>query len=268
LGRIAAVILLLLLVADLVALQVHVFPELKLAAADRELPGTPSSLGTVLREDGGVSHWGPIAGLGALLALLIVVQVRGRHLSRLLVDTVDRPRGAWVAAAAVAAIGARYYLDPGLPHQYDAKLHFMRVAETARLLALGEWPDWTFGFYAGYPLLRFEGPLFYWLAGGAAIALGSVAAAIKLVLALAHVGGALAVLALVRECGASRRAAFVAGIATALSFQHTSAVVLNGRLPVSLLYVAFPLSSSPSAWLAASPRGACCPSGSSSPRSS
>jgi hypothetical protein len=240
-ARLIAVLLLTLLAATLVWIQIVVFADLKIEIADRGLEGSASSLLRALRENPSAGRVGPLALAALSVAALAVLQIGWRGVSRLLVEVTRSDRASLVATAVVAVVAGRFYLDAGLPHQYDAKLHFMRVAETARILAAGEIPDWTFTFYGGYPILRFTGPLFYLLAGALALVTGSAAVGVKLVLGISHLAGSLLVHRVVRALGGSPRAAFLGAVGVAVCFQRTAEVGVLGRHPVALLYVFLPL---------------------------
>jgi hypothetical protein len=239
-GRIAGSLLALLAV-DLFVIQVHVFSALKLACAARGLPGTLASLLSVLRETARIDLLGPLVALGALLLGLVVVESRRRAVSSLLLDTLERRHGAVLATLLVVIVGARYYFDLGYPHQYDAKSHLGRTGVVSSLLAEGETPDWTFSLHGGFALLRISGPLILIVASVLSLAVGSIAWGVKLTLFGAHVGGAMATFHLIRLLGGSRRAAFLGAVGGSICFQHTSGVVLAGRLPVAFLYLLFPL---------------------------
>jgi hypothetical protein len=240
-ARLIAVLLLALLAATLLWIQIVVFADLKTEIADRGLEGSASSLLRALRENPSAGRVGPLVLAALWVAALAVLQIGWRGVSRLLIEVTRSDRASLMAAAVVAVVAGRFYLDAGLPHQYDAKLHFMRVAETARILAAGEIPDWTFTFYGGYPILRFTGPLFYLLAGALALVTGSAAVGVKLVLGLSHLAGSLLVHRVIRALGGSPRAAFLGAVGVAVCFQRTAEVGVLGRHPVALLYVFLPL---------------------------
>jgi hypothetical protein len=234
-------LLLALLVAALLHVQLVVFPGVKIEAAARELPGTPGSLIAVLRDPLRAAWLLPLALAFLAFLGLAALELRHHGLARILNRLVASRRGAVLGLLALVAILTRYYLDPGVPGQFDAKLHTMQTGELVRQVADGSLPDWSFTWYAGYPFLRYRAPLFYLLAGGPSLLLDSVFLGMKITLWVVHLLSAWAVFALARELGADRRGAFLAGLAAAISFQHTHATVLAGRMPVSLLYLWFPL---------------------------
>jgi hypothetical protein len=230
-----------LLAVDLFVIQIHVFSTLKLLCVERGLPGTPNSLLSVLRDTPRVDILGPLAALGLILVGLVIAEVRSRAVSSFLLDTLDRRWGAVIATLVVVIVGARYYFDLGYPGQYDAKNHFGRVGAITELLRSGEMPDFTFSLHVGHALLRVSGGLVFCTAAFLTLLLGSAAWGFKLTLFGAHVGGAMATYHLVRVLGGSRRAAFLGAVGSGICFQHTSGLVLAGRIPVAFLYVFFPL---------------------------
>ncbi len=232
---------LLLLVLALLWVQLFVFPGLKVEAAERRLPPTPASLLSALLEPPRVDLILPLALAGVLFAAVVLLEFRNRGLTWWLNRLIASETGALITTLVVVAFLTRYYLDPGIPGVFDAKSHLMRTAETARILAAGSSPDWTFTFYGGYPLLRIGAPLTYLTAAIPTLLFGSVTAGLKLTLWLVHVGSALAVYSLIRTIGADRRGAMLGAIAVAISFQYTQSVVLAGRMPVAFLYLLYPL---------------------------
>ena len=211
-------------------------PQLLLEAAERGLPGTPASLLTVLLHPLRPGAAVLLALTAALGAALVTVGLFGRGLRDLFTAATATPRRALLTALALALLAGRFYADPGIPHQFDAKLHVMQAADTAALLGERAPPLWSFTFYAGFPIHRFEGPLFYLLASGPILITGSVSFGVKLVLLLAHLVGAAGTYRLGRRITGSPAAGVLAAVAVSFSFQHTHEIVLAGRFPVALAY--------------------------------
>ncbi len=185
--------------------------------------------------------WVLISALAALILWLILREVRGRRLSAELGWIFESERSTVALLAAFAVVISRFYLAPGQFALGDALCHTSRVWAAARSLESGQWPSWSFLNYCGFPLLQFYGPLFFVLAGILSNVLGSTQVAIKTLLFLFHAGSAFPLYFWSRAVGASRRASLIAAVAYIISFQHIHAVTWAGYLPVSLVYLLFPL---------------------------
>ncbi|MCK4351250.1 MAG: hypothetical protein KAX13_10340, partial [Candidatus Krumholzibacteria bacterium] len=172
---------------------------------------------------------------------LILREVRGRRISAELGRILESESATVVLLAALAVVISRFYLAPGQFALGDALCHTSRVWAAARSLESGHWPSWSFLNYCGFPLLQFYGPLFFVLAGALSNLIGSTQAATKTLIFIFHAGSAFPLYFWSRAIGASRRASLIAAVAYIISFQHTYAVTWGGFLPVSLVYLLFPL---------------------------
>jgi len=87
----------------------------------------------------------------------------------------ERPwleRGIAAGLVACAAWDLRGFLGPGLPIFFDFASHVTRTWFVEQALDQGAFPGWSHWWYGGYRLLEFYSPLYYWLSGALARALG------------------------------------------------------------------------------------------------
>ncbi len=188
-----------------------------------------------------VTDWLLAGLLLATVLLLVVAEVRTRRVSADLQQILASNRDTLVFIALLAAVACRFYLAPGEFALGDSTAHITRVWTTARSLAQGQWPSWSFFTYAGFPLLQFYGSTFFVVAGALVAVFGNLAWTTKGILFLLHAGSAFPMYAWARNTGLERRGAMIAALAYVLSFQHTHTVVWTGALPVALVYFLFPV---------------------------
>jgi len=188
----------------------------------------------------GALDWIGIALLTASLGALLVLELRGRRVSRVLGSCLSKDGRAAPLLLLITAWAVRGYVDPGMPHGFDAKQHMSKAFAVTDVLAAGEWPTWSWRWYGGFPLLRFYGPLSYWLAGGLGLLTGAVAG-VKLTLLASHALSGWAIHGLARRWSGSRQVATLATIVYLLAYQRIHTVLLLGRLPEAVLWALFPL---------------------------
>ncbi len=189
---------------------------------------------------------GPVDGLllGLIVALCMAVaiaEVRGAHLSRFL-GSVCRSEGATIGLLlASSLVFVRYYLSPGLFNwAADSSQHIAYADITARAMAVGQLPFWTYYLGTGSPYMQFYGFVFFWLVGLLNLLLGDTYLSLKIVLASCHVLSGLGAYAAARAGGCRRGAAFIAGLAFVLCFWHAQHVLIMGRLQLSIVYALLP----------------------------
>ncbi len=181
------------------------------------------------------------AGLVLALSGLLLVELRVRGLTRVLVAALrGEPAAGWVLLAAAALWALRPVWMPGIPESFDGKLHFATVAAVSDILGGGEWPAFTWRFYGGYAPLTFHGPLFYLTAGPAAVLFGA-AGGIKVAFTLVVLGSGLVFRALARRLLRHEGAVVAATAVYLLSPARSYTLLVLGRMPESLLWVFFPL---------------------------
>jgi hypothetical protein len=185
--------------------------------------------------------WAGILLLSGLLLLLGLLEIRRRSLSRDLTRILDSEASTLVLLGSLAVMAARFHLAPGTFTLGDSPAHLERMWAASESLRGGHWPSWSFFDYAGYPFLQFYSPLFFVVGGAMANLAGSVEWTAKALLFLLQAGSAFPVYAWSRSLGAPRSASLVAGLGCVLSFQQTHTIVWTGALPVSLVFVLFPL---------------------------
>ncbi len=180
-----------------------------------------------------------VGTLGVLVALWF--EFRGRHLTGILREAFSEDGRSLALLTLVAAFALRTYFDPGVPQAFDAKQHYAKVVVATDLLGQGAWPGWTWRWYAGFPLLRFYGPVFYVCSGLLGSVLSSPATGVKLVLLICHLASVRAVWSLVNLLAGSRRAAAFSAHIYLLAFPRFHSILELGRLPEAPLFLLFPL---------------------------
>jgi hypothetical protein len=183
----------------------------------------------------------PLSMLG-ILAALLVLELRGRRLTRFVEAALDSEARAVGVLGLGSLVLVRYYFAPGQPGWGgDAAEHIAYAAIAARAFAEGEIPIWTNYFAGGSPYLQFYGFLFFYVIGLVDLAVGDLFSSLKLVMGGAHAFSGLSMYWLVRTACCSRPAGLAAGLAYVLSFWHVQQVLIMGRLPLSLFYALLPL---------------------------
>jgi len=223
--------------------QIATLGAVKLAAKEAgfvggKRPGRSELIDLALGTLGPLDWFGIVLGVAAALAL-VLLEIRGRRVSRAIAAALATPGAAWPLLAIVGALTVRSYLDPGIPHLFDAKQHYAKIVATSQILADGEWPTWTWRWYGGFPLLRFYAPLLYLTAGGLGALIGPEAG-LKAVLVVIHLSSGWMLGRFVRAWAGSHRAAVIATVAYLLVFQRFHSLLAIGRLPEAPLYLFFP----------------------------
>lgn len=118
----------------------------------------------------------------------------------------------------------------------DFNAHIARIAH----LMMGG-GAWRFDWYLGGPALGATGPLPFWLAAVLGHLGGGPDAGARLLLLVAHVGGALALLALLRRLGLGGVAALAGVLVYAGAAARWEVVFIRGQLPQALLLGLMPL---------------------------
>jgi hypothetical protein len=183
--------------------------------------------------------------LGALLLLaLIAFDARGsageqHH------DVRDKVRRrAFRTCAGLACLGLLLssYFTKGHIIPGDGHSHLARTFLTLDALQGGELPVWSNRWYLGFPFDLHYGPLYYLLSAlvvalcGSKLYFGS-----KLLLWTLHLAGAATAYVLGVQRYRDRRAATVLCVGYTLAGYHLDALRTDGKLPMSLLFVATPL---------------------------
>lgn len=134
------------------------------------------------------------------------------------------------------------FLFSGFPFFGDVWPHLVRVQITYEALRNGHLPGWTFFFYNGYPLLRFYGPLFYYLvAPFCFLTGGNPFAAVKIVLFLLHIVSGFTIYYLARRVFSDTTSALVAAGGYLFSYWHLMFVIGFGQYPAGLIFALIPL---------------------------
>jgi hypothetical protein len=188
----------------------------------------------------------PVDGL--LLALIVLLcgaiaslEFTGAHLSHFLRATFTSRRSTVLLLLACSLVFVRYYLSPGTFNwAADSSQHIAYADITARAMAQGELPFWTYYLGTGSPYLQFYGFIFFWLVGLLSLIAGDTYLSLKLVLAGCHILSGLGAYAAARAGGCRRGPAFVAGIGFVLCFWHAQHVLIMGRLQLSIVYALLP----------------------------
>jgi hypothetical protein len=180
---------------------------------------------------------GSVDALLALLAgitsmMLVVVELRGRSLSRFLMTAT--PTQAFWTLTIIAAWTGHAYLSPGVLLGGDTATHVSRFLEVARGLGDGTLPTWTNDQYLGAPLLWFTGPLTYIVGGGIAALTGNPTVAIKIVLFASHMTAAWLFFAFMRRLDFQPIPAMVAAAGFAGCFAHLHLFLYRGVVPQAL----------------------------------
>jgi len=172
---------------------------------------------------------------------LVALELYGRGLSAFLQGVFTSKRAALLLLLAVSLVCVRYYFALGKLHwSGDAAQHVVYTSITARELAQGHLPTWTFAIGNGSPYLQNYGFLFFYLSGLFALAAQDLDLGLKLCLAFGHLLSGLGMYLFVGRLCRSRRAGFIAALSYVLSFWHVQQVLIMGRLPLSLFYGLMP----------------------------
>ena len=176
-----------------------------------------------------------------VVAFLLYGEVRCGALSGFLQDCFASSRKTFWLLTASLLVCARFYLARGeLSWEADASHHIAAAWLTARAIADGNVPVWTFFIGTGSPLFQTYGFTFFYLVGFVDLVLGDFFLSLKLVMAACHVVSGIGMYHLAASLCRSRPAGFIAGLGYVLCFWHTQHVLIMGRLSLSLFYAILP----------------------------
>lgn len=187
---------------------------------------------------------GDIILLSAILITIVYafwIEIRGKRISADYRRLIESEKGTLAILLLLALASARFYLSPGEIILGDAPCHMSRVYAAAESISSGSWPSWSFYNYCGFPLLRFYAPGFFLITGTISLLTGSPEWSVKVFLFLMHAGSAFPVYFWARATGASRVSSLLSGAVITLSFLHTHTVIWTGSLPISAIFVLYPL---------------------------
>lgn len=203
-------------------------------------------VGSYLHAIGDLVPLGPADGLlfgliGIACIAVVLLEVRGAHLS-LFLRSVFASEGATLGLLLASSfVFVRYYISPGdFNWAADSSQHIAYADITARAMAAGDLPFWTWYLGTGSPYLQFYGFVFFWLVGLVNLLVGDTYSSIKFVLLVCHVLSGAGAYAAARAGGCRRGAAFVAGMGFVLCFWHAQHVLIMGRLQLSVVYALLP----------------------------
>jgi hypothetical protein len=189
-------------------------------------------------------HWADavlLAFIFVLCAALLLVEIRGGQLSRLLELVLASERATRALLALTTLVSTRYYFASGESHWAgDASAHMAYAYAAARAIAHFEWPLWTNLMGVGTPYLQYYGFLYFYLVGLVDLLVGNFFVSIKISLALGHWLSAFGMYFFARTACRSRAAGLLAALAYTLSFWHVQQVLHMGRYPLSLFYGLLP----------------------------
>ncbi len=135
----------------------------------------------------------------------------------------------------------RYYLAPGKPNwAADGSIHIVHGLLTAKALALGEWPIYTFQIGSGSPYLLFYGCLFFYVVGLVDLFLQDFYFSFKSLLFFAHFFSGVGMYLWLRTLARSRAAGIVAGWVYIMVVWHPQQILYMGGYPLSLVYALLP----------------------------
>ena len=186
--------------------------------------------------------WGLIVLLAGTVFAVLVMEIRGRQLTRLFDYCFAHETRTLVLLIISCTVLLRYYFTIGqLSWAGDAAEHIVYSWIAAKAWAAGELPIWTNYVSGGSPFLQFYGFLFFYVVAIVDLFVGEIFTALKLVLGIAHICSGIAAYAWFKVTFGSRSAAYLGALAYILSFWHTQQVLFMGRLPLSLFYAVLPL---------------------------
>jgi len=182
------------------------------------------------------------AAIVATVVAILIDHTRSGVLTRCVAWCTASEKRSIGTVVAVSTVAVRFYFSPGqVAYAADAGPHIAYAWVASQSIANWELPIWTNYFGAGSPFCQFYGFLFYYAVGFVNLLVRDLDTALKLTMALGHVGSGVAMYALARTMGHRRAFAIVAGLAYVLTLWHTQQTVVMGRPPVSWVYALIPV---------------------------
>jgi len=156
-------------------------------------------------------------------------------------------RAALLAVLGISFIGAALLsgyplVAPGHSTGVDVWPHMVRQKIVYESLKTGTSPFWSFKFYAGYPHLRYYGPLLALLGGLLALPLGgNQFLAMKLLLFVLHLGSGVTMYWYLAALTRRRLAAALGAIVYLLIPWRVLFIAAGGNYPLALMYLLVPV---------------------------
>ncbi|GEM_PF-5713398 len=178
----------------------------------------------------------------AICIILIFMEVRKKTFTDLSETLPRMDRHLILYLFIIALFCMRYYFAIGKDmYNGDAAYFFYLVSRLTESFKSGVFfPYWTNIHGGGAPINQFYGPLHSYVAALFNMLSGNIHFSVKLSLFLFHLMSAIGVYLFIRELFSSKKAGFMAGIATILMYYHPHLIIFPGRYGEGAIWAFYP----------------------------